>query len=143
MLIRAGRLDEAIARGREAVAAAAALTPPHPISAYAHAMLGEALLQSGQAAEALPLLQRALAQREQLLPAEHPVRLNSLSLVGAAQAAAGDRVAGLERMRQAAERLQATLGATHEFTQRAHARIARYAPDAARADAATPQPLRR
>lgn len=143
MLIRAGRLDEAIARGREAVAAAAALTPPHPISAYAHAMLGEALLQSGQAAEALPLLQRALAQREQLLPAEHPVRLNSLSLVGAAQAAGGDRVAGLERMRQAAERLQATLGATHEFTQRAHARIARYAPDAARADAATPQPLRR
>lgn len=128
LLNRAGRHGEAVGRARQAVAAAAGLTPPQPIAAYAQAMLGESLLLAGDAQAALAPLREALTQREQLLAADHPVRLNSMSLVGAAEVAAGARAQGMARMEDAAARLKATLGPDHEFTRRALARIARHAP---------------
>ena len=128
MLNRAGRTADALQRGREAVAAADALTPPNPIAAYAHAMYGEALLNADQAAAAELELRDAMTQRERMLPADHPVRLNSESLLGAALVASGEAESGVQRMRHAAERLLATLGAEHEFTRRAQARLEKYAP---------------
>ena len=128
MLNRAGRHAEAVQRGREAVAAASALTPPNPISAYAHAMYGEALLVDGQPEAAVAELRDALAQRERMLPDDHPVRLNSESLLGAALAASGIADEGQRRLRHALERLLATLGPEHEFTRRAQARVERYMP---------------
>lgn len=128
MLNRAGRHAEAVQRGREAVAAASALTPPNPISAYAHAMYGESLLIDGQPAVAVAELRDALSQRERMLPDDHPVRLNSESLLGAALAASGDTDEGQRRLRHALERLLATLGPEHEFTRRAQARVERYSP---------------
>ena len=128
MLNRAGRHAEAVQRGREAVAAASALTPPNPISAYAHAMYGESLLIDGQPAVAVAELRDALSQRERMLPDDHPVRLNGESLLGAALAASGDTDEGQRRLRHALERLLATLGPEHEFTRRAQARVERYSP---------------
>lgn len=107
MLNRAGRTADALQRGREAVAAADALTPPNPIAAYAHAMYGEALLNADQAAAAELELRDAMTQRERMLPADHPVRLNSESLLGAALVASGEAESGVQRMRHAAERLLA------------------------------------
>jgi len=126
MLNRAGRHADAVARGREAVAAAAALVPPHPMSAYAHAMYGESLLNAGQAQEAVVELQAAADQRARMLPADHPVRLNSESLLGAALAASGAREDGRARMQAALDRLRATLGEQHEFTKRAARRLERF-----------------
>lgn len=126
MLNRAGRHEEAAEYGRAAVAAAANLTPPHPIAAYAQAVLGESLLLSGAATAALDHLRNALAQRERLLPPEHPIRLNSLSLLGAALAAIGHCAEGQARMQEAVEQLQASVGAEHEFTRRALARLERH-----------------
>lgn len=138
LLNRVGRHAEALTRARAAVAAAAELTRPHPIAAYAEAMLGESLLATGAAAEARVHLLDALEQREQLLPPDHPVRLSSLGLLGASEAASGDCSVGLARMRQAADRLEATLGAEHEFTRRARARLERHAAPHAGTDPGTP-----
>jgi len=126
MLNRAGRQAEAIERGREAVAAAAALTPPHPMAAYAHSMYGESLLNAGQFAAAVVELKEAARQRGELMPPDHPLRLNSDSLYGSALAAGGAREEGIARMRAAYERLRATLGPEHEFSKRAQARLAKY-----------------
>lgn len=114
------------------MAAASGLTTPQLISTYAQAMLGESLLLAGDATAALRPLRKTLAQREQLLPDDHPVRLNSMSMVGAAEVATGDREHGLPRMEDAAARLRAGLGPDHEFTRRALARIDRHAPAAGR-----------
>jgi serine/threonine-protein kinase len=100
------------------------LPDPHQQTAYAGITLADALMHLGRPEEAVPVMRETYAMRCKLLPATSPVLLNTESLLGAALAESGNAGEGEPLMRDAVDRLNATVGEKNSFTLRAVERLA-------------------
>ncbi len=109
----------ALAYGARAVEGAKALSETNLQVPYARYSYARALLFSGDAKKAIPLLQSALSERVAIYSATHPQSLITQSWLGLAMVQAGDRAAGAELTRRAYEQLRATVGDDHVMTKRA------------------------
>ncbi|MEO5624556.1 MAG: tetratricopeptide repeat protein, partial [Dokdonella sp.] len=114
----------ALEHGARAWAIAQKLPQDHPGAGYAANVYSQALLLAGKPHEAIPLLEISLRVRKARLPADHPLVVNTESVLGLAQAEAGDRAAGEALARSAYERQLTKLGEKHEMTVAAHDRLA-------------------
>jgi hypothetical protein len=65
------------------------LSEGHPLTAYAHIVLGQTLADFGRPAEAEPHLRAALTMRRAALPPEHWLIANTESVLGGTLAAIG------------------------------------------------------
>ncbi len=108
--------------GARAWAAAQTLSADNPIAGYAAIMYGEALLQGGRTKEAVAMIESALRIRKARLPADHPLVVNTESVLGLARAQAGD-AGGEELARSAYERQRTILGEKHALTVIAKQRV--------------------
>jgi serine/threonine protein kinase/Tfp pilus assembly protein PilF len=122
--VRRGDRAAAVEHGARAWNAAQKLPENHPLTAYAAAMYGQALMMAGRASEAVAVIERALAMRKVKYPADHPLIANTESLLGLARAQSGDIASGESLAREAYARLRAKLGDAHELTVKAKQRLA-------------------
>jgi serine/threonine protein kinase len=112
---------QALAYGARAVDGATHLPTNNlqvPYAQYSHA---RALLLAARPAEAVPLLQSALAARVAIYSAHHPLALITQSWLGLAHARTGDRAGGEELARSAYTHLRDSLGDDGRMTKRARA----------------------
>lgn len=100
------------------------LPPEHPLSAYAHLVYGQALVDLARWSDAEAELREALRIREATLGADHWLVANTRVVLGTALAGAG-RYADAEReMLPAYEHLLADLGPDHGRTRKAREGLA-------------------
>ena len=92
------------------------LGPGHPDTIRAQNDLALAYREAGRVAEAVPLLERALAAEEQLLGAGHPSTLASRNNLGSAYRATGRPAEAVALFEQNAAACEALLGADHPKT---------------------------
>ena len=121
--VRRGDIAAALEHGARAWNAAQKLPENHPMTAYAAVMYGQALIGSGRASAAEPVIERALAMRQAKYPADHPLIANTQSLLALARAESGDISGGATLALSAYERLRASLGETNELTKVAQQRL--------------------
>ena len=114
----------ALEHARRAWQDAQFLSENHPAAAYADIMYAQALMENARPAEALPLLRAALAIRELRYGEDHPLLLNTQTLLALARARTGDIAGGEALARSAYERLRKRLGDGHELVAAARDRIA-------------------
>lgn len=122
--------------GARAWTAAQALPEENPVAAYAAIMYGEALLQANRTQEGLAMIETALRMRKARYAADHPLIVNTESVLGLARAQAGDVASGEALARSAYERQRAKLGEKNALTQMAKQRVDQIA--ALKKPAATP-----
>ena len=113
----------ALEHGARAWAIAQKLPVDHPAAGYAANVFSQALLLAGKPREAIPLLQISLRVRKAHYPADHPLVVNTQSVLGLATAEAGDIPAGEALSRSAYERQLTKLGEKHEMTVAARERL--------------------
>ena len=126
----------ALTYGARAWAGAQKLSPDNPSISYAAITYAQALMQANRPREALPLAEAALKMRKATLPADSAYLSNTESVLALAQAQAGDIEGGEALAQSAYEQLLAKLGAKHQLTEIAKARLAQI--DALKAPAAAP-----
>lgn len=114
----------ALAHGARGWSAAQTLSADHPAMGYAANTYSQALMLAGRPREAVPLLEVSLRIRKARYPADHPLVVNTESVLGLAEAQSGDGQAGAALARSAYERQLAKLGADHEMTVAARRRLA-------------------
>jgi len=112
-----------LAHGARAWAAAQTLSADHPAMGYAANTYSQALMLAGRPREAVPLLEVSLRIRKARYPADHPLVVNTESVLGLAESQSGDVQAGAALARSAYERQLAKLGADHEMTVAARQRL--------------------
>jgi serine/threonine-protein kinase len=113
----------ALEHGARAWAAAQKLPEDHPAAGYAANTYAQALLLAGRPKEAVSLIQTSLRIRKAHYPPDHPLVVNTESVLGLAQAQAGDIAAGTALARSSYERQRAKLGEAHEMTIAARQRL--------------------
>jgi len=110
-----GQMEEALTVSLSTVTRAdAALPDTHPLTAYAHLMRGQVLLQADHPEGAEPHLSRALDIREAVLPEGHWLLWTVRSMLGDALSRQGRYMAAGPLLKQAAE----ALGADRNVDQR-------------------------
>lgn len=114
----------ALEHGRRAWQAGQFLSENHPSSAYADVVYAQALMDDARPREALPLLEAALAIRKARYGEDHPLFLNTQTLLALARARTGDVAGGEALARAAYGRLQVRLGDRHELVVAARQRVA-------------------
>ncbi len=92
------------------------LGPGHPDTIRAQNDLALAYREAGRAAEAVPLVERALAAEEQLLGAGHPSTLASRNNLGSVYRATGRPAEAIPLFEQNVAACEALLGADHPKT---------------------------
>lgn len=128
LLANDGRANEAVKRMTPVVDAARSHLPdPHPIRAYAEAVLGGALLEAGRPADALLPLNRAEAARAQMLPEEHPLRLATQCARLEAEGRSGN-AAAVKQIRDLYAQGAAALGNEHPHVARCRQRLQWFRP---------------
>ncbi len=124
LALSAGEPQKAEREARALLPALAQLRGPSAaFLAQGQMVVGEALLREGRAAEAVPLLGQAVAQREQLLWNGSWELAQARARWGEARLAAGD-AGGREPLTAALPALKAELGPDHPETRRAEAALA-------------------
>jgi eukaryotic-like serine/threonine-protein kinase len=86
---------------------------------YAQYSQARALLLAARPADAVPLLQSALAARVTIYSADHPLALITQAWLGLARAQTGERDVGREMAKAAYSHLRDSLGDDHRMTKRA------------------------
>jgi CHAT domain-containing protein/tetratricopeptide (TPR) repeat protein len=92
------------------------LGPTHPETLFSRSNLGVALLNQGQAAEALPELEAVYQGRLAAMTARHWSVVASKGVLSSALALTGKREEGLAGLRESNDELERLLGPTHERT---------------------------
>lgn len=113
----------ALSDSARAWAGAQKLSEGNPIISYAATMYGQALLQAGRTSEGVTLIEAALTLRKAHYPAGHPLIVNTESVLGLAEAQAGDIVGGETLARSAYDRQRAKLGEKNELSEMARQRL--------------------
>lgn len=118
-----GNSAAALEHGRRAWEAGQFLSEDHPSTAYADVIYAQALMNDARPREALPLLEAALAIRKARYGEDHPLFLNTQTLLALAQARTGDVARGESLARNAYGRLRERLGDRHELVVAARGRV--------------------
>jgi tetratricopeptide (TPR) repeat protein len=116
-------IPAALEDGAKAWAAAQKLPEENPIAAYAAIMYGQALLRGGRIGEGVAMVEAALRMRKARYPADHPLIVNTESVLGLARAQSGDVRGGETLARSAYERQRTKLGEQHVLTVLAKQRL--------------------
>jgi tetratricopeptide (TPR) repeat protein len=113
----------ALDHGAQAWASAQKLLPGHPNVGYAAIMYAEALMLAGRSSEAVPLIETSLKIRKTQHPDDHPLVINTESVLGLARAQSGDIDAGEALAQSAYTRQLAKLGEKKDLTIAAKNRL--------------------
>ena len=118
-----GHVDAALAYAQRAYAIATKFSDDNDWKAYAFEKYADTLIADGRAADALPVLQKALAIDQAMLPADHQSIASVETLIALAQSKVDGKPSGEPMARAAYERLLAKYGAASEFTIAAKTRL--------------------
>jgi serine/threonine-protein kinase len=121
--VRRGHADAAAGYARRAYDIAERMSDDNDWKAYAFEKYANALLAAGRPADALPVLQRALAIDRAMLPPDHQSIASVESLLALAQSRIDGRPSGEPLARAAYERLLGKYGAKSDFTISAKSRL--------------------
>jgi tetratricopeptide (TPR) repeat protein len=113
----------ALDHGAQAWASAQKLLPGHPNVGYAAIMYAEALMLARRSSEAVPLIETSLKIRKTQHPDDHPLVINTESVLGLARAQSGDIDAGEALAQSAYTRQLAKLGEKKDLTIAAKNRL--------------------
>lgn len=95
----------------------------HPLTAFAHMVMGQSLTYAGQPGAGEPHLRKALSMRKAVLPAEHWLVANTESVLGGCLAVQGRYGEASALLVSSYERLLADRGAEHDKTRDARRRL--------------------
>jgi eukaryotic-like serine/threonine-protein kinase len=122
--VQQGDTASALAYGARAWAGAQKLSPENPSIDYAAITYAQALMLADRSREALPLIEVALKMRKARLSPDSPYVINTESVLGLAEVQAGDAAGGEALAQSAYARQLEKLGAKHQLTEIAKARLA-------------------
>jgi serine/threonine-protein kinase len=122
-----GRCDEGAQFAQEVLSLRGrTLADEHPVVSSAMQTLAICLMQQGKPEEAEPLFQESLTLRRRTLPPDHWLLATSHSLLGECLAQLGQHETAEQLLLESYEALKARLGAQHERTRDAFARIEQF-----------------